>query len=48
MSETSRGTSTPVKLAERRIFSDSFKPLYKEGMGLVEEAAEYLDGKGRI
>lgn len=36
-----------VKLAERRIFSQSFKPLYDEGMGLVERAAEYLDGRGR-
>ncbi len=37
-----------VKLAERRIFSQSFKPLYDEGMGLVEKAAEYLDGQGRV
>ena len=37
-----------IKLAERRVFSDSFKPLYNEGMGLVEQAAEYLDGQGRI
>lgn len=45
MSEASReGT---IKLAERRVFSSSFKPLYEEGMGLVEQAAEYLDGKGR-
>ena len=29
------------------IFSQSFKPLYNEGMGLVERAAEYLDGQGR-
>ena len=36
-----------IKLAERRIFSQSFKPLYNEGMSLVERAAEYLDGKGR-
>jgi len=36
-----------IKLAERRIFSQSFKPLYDDGMGLVEEAAEYLDGEGR-
>ena len=36
-----------VKLAERRVFSQSFKPLYNEGMGLVEQAAEYLDGQGR-
>ena len=39
--------SKTVKLAERRIFSQSFKPLYNEGMSLVERAAEYLDGKGR-
>jgi regulator of CtrA degradation len=37
----------PIKLAERRVFSDSFKPLYNEGMSLVERAAEYLDGPGR-
>jgi len=36
-----------IKLAERRIFTQSFKPLYSEGMGLVERAAEYLDGEGR-
>jgi len=41
------GTNT-VKLAERRVFSPSFKPLYNEGMGLVEKAAEYLDGQGRM
>ncbi len=37
-----------IRLAERRIFSPSFKPLYNEGMGLVEQAAEYLDGQGRV
>ncbi|KXF76235.1 AraC family transcriptional regulator [Paramesorhizobium deserti] len=36
-----------IRLAERVVFSDSFKPLYKEGMSLVEEAAAYLDGAGR-
>ena len=41
------GSDKPIKLAERRIFSQSFKPLYSEGMSLVERAAEYLDGKGR-
>lgn len=40
--------SNTVSLAERRIFSASFKPLYDEGMGLVERAAEYLDGDGRV
>lgn len=43
----STGGAKTVRLAERRIFSASFKPLYNEGMGLVEEAAEYLDGDGR-
>ena len=36
-----------VRLAEHRMFSHSFKPLYDQGMGLVEETAEYLDGDGR-
>ncbi|MCC2689933.1 MAG: hypothetical protein K0S21_2736 [Rhizobiaceae bacterium] len=36
-----------IRLAEHRVFSQSFKPLYDEGMGLVERAAEYLDGPGR-
>lgn len=36
-----------IKLAERRVFSSSFRPLYDEGMGLVERAADYLDGEGR-
>ena len=47
MSEPSRESAKTIKLAERRVFSHSFKPLYDEGMGLVEQAAEYLDGKGR-
>lgn len=48
MSEVSKGGAKTVKLAERRVFSQSFKPLYNEGMGLVEQAAEYLDGQGRV
>lgn len=47
MIEASKGGAKTVRLAERRIFSQSFKPLYNEGMGLVEQAAEYLDGSGR-
>jgi len=47
MSEPSREGGNTIKLAERRVFTHSFKPLYDEGMGLVEQAAEYLDGKGR-
>jgi regulator of CtrA degradation len=45
--EISGKSTGAVKLAERRIFSDAFKPLYSEGMGLVEETAEYLDRDGR-
>ena len=47
MNEPSRESVKTIKLAERRVFSQSFKPLYNEGMGLVEETAEYLDGEGR-
>lgn len=41
------GGVNTVRLAERRVFSESFTPLYKEGMGLVEETADYLDSAGR-
>ena len=47
-SERSKGDPKTIKLAEHRVFSQSFKRLYDEGMGLVEQAAEYLDGQGRV
>jgi regulator of CtrA degradation len=47
MSEPGHQDSNTIKLAERRIFSGHFKSTYDEGMGLVERAAEYLDGEGR-
>ena len=47
MKKPSRESGETIKLAERRVFSLSFKALYTEGMGLVEQAAEYLDGSGR-
>ncbi|QDY99976.1 DUF1465 family protein [Nitratireductor mangrovi] len=47
MREPARDSGTTINLAERRLFSPSFKPLYDEGMGLVERTAEYLDGAGR-
>ena len=47
MHEPGHDGTNMIKLAERRIFSNSFKPLYNEGMALVEQAAEYLDGEGR-
>lgn len=43
----SKSGANTIKLAERRVFSSSFTSLYNDGMGLVEEAAEYLDGDGR-
>lgn len=39
--------SNMISLAERMVFSDSFKPIYAQGMDMVEEAASYLDGEGR-
>ncbi len=45
--ERSEPGKNTVRLAERRVFSENFTPLYKEGMGLVEETAEYLDTAGR-
>lgn len=48
MIDGSTGSATTIKLAEHRVFTGSFKPLYNEGMGLVEEAANYLDGEGRL
>lgn len=47
MGDSSPGNGVPIRLAERRVFSESFKPLYDDGMSLVEQAAEYLDGPGR-
>lgn len=47
MNEAEAFPAKTVRLAEHRVFSDSFKPLYNQGMGLVEETAEYLDGEGR-
>jgi regulator of CtrA degradation len=44
---TEAESANTIMLAERRVFSASFKPLYNEGMRLVEQAAEYLDGEGR-
>ncbi len=47
MNEPRNSNTVMINLAERRAFSASFKPLYDEGMTLVEQAAEYLDGEGR-
>lgn len=39
--------SPPVSFVERLAGSEAFGAMFKEGMGLVEEAAAYLDGAGR-
>lgn len=36
-----------VRLAERFAYSDRFKQLFADGMSLVEESANFLDGPGR-
>lgn len=36
-----------VSFAERMIASEGFTALFREGMGLVEATAAYLDGEGR-
>ncbi len=47
ISEQGQMPGNMISLAERMVFSDSFKPIYSEGMDMVEEAASYLDGEGR-
>ena len=37
-----------VSFAHKLATSDAFKALFKEGMGLVESSAAYLDGPGRL
>jgi len=37
----------PVPLGPRLAGSDAFRALFDEGMALVEETADYLDGDGR-
>ena len=37
-----------VSFAQKLATSDAFKALFKEGMGLVETSAAYLDGPGRM
>ena len=39
--------SNTVNLAERFANSEKFKTLFQDGMSLVEESANYLDGLGR-
>lgn len=40
--------ASPIVFGRRFAHSETFKTLFREGMGLVEETASYLDGDGRI
>ena len=37
----------PVPFGKTFVQSEAFKTLFRDGMGLVEETAAYLDGPGR-
>ena len=37
-----------ISFGEKYVESDSFKNVFREGMALVEEAAGYLEGPGRV
>ncbi|PLX35879.1 MAG: DUF1465 domain-containing protein [Hyphomicrobiales bacterium] len=39
--------ASAIRLADRLAASEAFMSLFREGMGLVEETAAYLDGEGR-
>lgn len=45
--EQASWTDNTVRFTDKMVLSEAFHPLYQEGMGLVEEAAAYLDGRGR-
>lgn len=42
-----RNSSDAISIGPRLIASGGFDALYREGMGLIEEVAAYLDGPGR-
>jgi regulator of CtrA degradation len=44
---SNRVINQPVSFGERLAASESFAPLFRDGMRLVEDAAVYLDGPGR-
>jgi regulator of CtrA degradation len=44
---TNRRGDDTIDFATHFATSDQFKAVFKEGMGLVEETANYLDGPGR-
>lgn len=47
MSEVSAETNGLISFREKLAGSQAFSQLFRDGMGLVEETAAYLDGAGR-
>ncbi len=47
LENVSAGRGTTVSFGERFQASEQFDQVFKEGMGLVERTAAYLDGEGR-
>jgi regulator of CtrA degradation len=45
---TPGGVSQPIVFGQRLAGSEVFRAMFKEGMALVEETANYLDGDGRV
>lgn len=46
-SELRPSQAETVSIGERLVGREAFMPLFREGMGLLEETADYLDGPGR-
>ncbi len=44
---TETGPENTFSFAQRLMSSENFMVLFREGMGLIEETASYLDGPGR-
>ena len=47
MPDVSLDTGGPISFREKLAGSQAFSQLFRDGMGLVEETAAYLDGQGR-
>ena len=45
--QVARAANSPVAFADKYAVSPQFNDLFREGMALVEDAANYLDGPGR-
>ncbi len=45
--KTETGPENTFSFAQRLMSSENFMVLFREGMGLIEETASYLDGPGR-